>query len=65
MRYPRECFSINEDVTRNKKSEYERQLDLWYAKALQMYPNYFEMSLRERMNICDSISESVGFDVWR
>lgn len=65
MRYPRECFSINEIATQNAKREYDMKRKLWYDKALEMYPNYFEMSLRERMNIRDSISESVGFDVWR
>ena len=43
MRYPKECFSIDENATQNAMREYEHKRDLWYAEAVKLYPNYWQM----------------------
>ena len=63
MRYPRECFSINEITTQNAKREYDMKRKLWYDKALKMYPNYFEINFKDRIKLRDIISEEVGFRI--
>lgn len=63
MRYPQECFSINEDVTKNAKKEYDMKRKIWYDKAVEMYPNYFEISLKDRIKLRYIISERVGFEI--
>lgn len=65
MRYPKECFSIDENATQNAMREYEHKRDLWYAEAVKLYPNYWQMEFMERVNVGHEISESVGFDIWR
>lgn len=59
--YPKECFSINEIVTRNAKREYDRKKKLWYKKAEELCPNYWNMNIKERAKLRDAISEKVGF----
>jgi muramidase (phage lysozyme) len=63
MRYPRECFSINEIATQNAKREYDMKRRLWYDKAIEMYPNYFEINFKDRIKLRDIISEEVGFRI--
>lgn len=63
MRYPKECFSIDENATRNAMREYEHKRDLWYAEAVKLYPNYWQMEFMERVNVSHEISDSVGFDI--
>lgn len=61
--YPKECFSINESNTKNAKAEYERKYDAWYKKAEEMYPNYHDLDLRERLKVRDIINKVVGYSV--
>ena len=63
MYYPRECFGINETVTENAKREYDMKRKLWYDTAIKMYPNYFEIDIKERMKIREIINDSVGFRI--
>lgn len=63
MIYPKECFSINEIVTENAKREYEMKRKLWYDKAEELYPNYWNLNLRERIKIRDEINNAVGFSL--
>lgn len=60
-RYPKECFSINETATRNAKSEYDKKKKLWYKEAERLFPNYWDIEIRERIELRDIVSESVGF----
>ena len=60
-RYPKECFSINEIVTRNAKAEYDKKKKLWYKEAERLFPNYWDIEIRERIELRDIVSESVGF----
>lgn len=61
--YPKECFSINETNTKNAKAAFERKYDAWYAMAEKMYPNYLSMSLRERIDIRNSIDNAIGYHI--
>lgn len=63
MRYPRECFSINEITTRNAMREYEMKRKLWYDKAEELYPNYFEMDVRDRLKAREVVNDKIGFRI--
>lgn len=60
-RYPKECFSINEITTRNAKAEYDKKKELWYKEAERLFPNYWDIEIRERIKLRDIVSESIGF----
>ena len=60
-RYPKECFSINEVATCNAKREYDKKKKLWYKEAERLFPNYWDIEIRERIKLRDIVSESVGF----
>ena len=60
-RYHKECFSINEIATYNTKREYDKKKELWYKEAERLYPNYWNIDIRERIKLRDIVSESVGF----
>lgn len=63
MFYPRECFSINETQTRMAMLEYERKYNNWYKNALELYPNYYNMDLREKLKIDEEIDKVVGYSI--
>lgn len=63
MRYPKECFCINENVTRNAMREYEMKRKLWYDKAEELYPNYFEMDVRDRLKAREVVNDEIGFRI--
>lgn len=60
--YPRSCYSYNEIATRNAKREYDKKKKLWYKEAERLYPNYWNIDIRERIKLRHIISESIGFD---
>ena len=60
--YPRSCYSYNEIATRNAKREYDKKKELWYKEAERLYPNYWNIDIRERIKLRSIISESIGFD---
>ncbi len=60
--YPRSCYSYNEIATRNAKCEYDKKKELWYKEAERLYPNYWNIDIRERIKLRSIISESIGFD---
>ncbi len=61
--YPRRVFSINEDVTRRNMEFYDHQVDRWYAIAVQLYPNYFKLGLRDRLSLKQKIDEAAGYSL--
>ena len=61
--YPKECFTANEAVTRVRMKEYERKVDKWYEMATSLYPNYFEMDLKERLRARRVINETIGYSL--
>ena len=63
MRYPRECFSINEDVTHNAMREYEEKKRIWYQELERLCPNYYQLNLKERIPIRAQVNEIVGFSI--
>lgn len=61
--YPRELFSINEDQTRRNLREYDRKRDKWYETAEQLFPNYYSLPLRERMEAWKKIDAACGYSI--
>ncbi len=52
MQYPREVFSVNEDVTRKNMRDYENRLDKYYAeKAEQERKLGRKLNLKERYEL--------------
>ena len=60
--YPRSCYSYNEITTRNAMREYDEKKRIWYKEAERLYPNYWNIDIRERIKLRSIISESIGFD---
>lgn len=60
-RYPRSCFSINENVTRNSMREYNEKKRIWYEELERICPNYYQLGLKERQPIRAEIDKIVGF----
>lgn len=63
MYYPKELFVAREDVTRNNIKKYEKMKENWYKKALELYPNYYEMKLKDRIKCRGKINEAVGYSI--
>ena len=63
MFYPKEVFSINESKTAVAKNEYENKQKIWYQKALELYPDYYKKSLKERAGLRKIIDDSIGFSI--
>lgn len=64
MYYPKECFSIREDITRENMRKYEERKNKWYDAAEELYPDYFKMNLRERMKVTKEINNYVGYSIY-
>ena len=60
--YPRSCYSYNEITTRNAMREYDEKKKLWYKEDERLYPNYWNIDIRERIKLRSIISKSIGFD---
>lgn len=60
-RYPRSCFSINENVTRNSMREYNEKKRIWYEELERICPNYYQLGLKERQPIRAEVDKIVGF----
>ena len=63
MYYPKECYSTNETVTRNRMKEYDIRVKNWYNKALSLYPNYHHLGLKDRLAIRDKINNIMGYRI--
>ena len=59
--YPAYVFNINEDITRKNMREYDKKKKKFYDYIEELYPNYYELPLRERMEIRDAVAEKLGF----
>lgn len=51
MIYPKEVFSIREDVTRENIRRYEEKRDRLYNKCKEICPEFWSLPFRERMEI--------------
>lgn len=60
MHYPREIYSIREDVTRENMRRYDAWQDRVYAEFYKRYPNARQMNLRERYDAIKSIESEIG-----
>lgn len=63
MAYPKELFSIREDLTRKNLEEYDRKRKNWYAAAEKLYPDYFKLGFRERMRAREAVNDYVGYSL--
>lgn len=59
--YPRSCFSINENVTRNSMREYNEKKRIWYEELERICPNYYQLGLKKRQPIRAEVDKIVGF----
>ena len=61
--YPKWVFNIREDVTRENMRKYDQMKDTFYKKAVEMFPNYWEMSLVERYRnkVNEKVKEALGY----
>lgn len=58
-RYPKELFSIREDVTRENIRKYEAERDRLYKKCEELYPDFWKKSFLERMEIKKKVEEEI------
>lgn len=61
--YPKELFSINETLTRHNLEEYDRKRENWYKAAEELFPTYFKMGLRERLEKQEIINSYIGYSI--
>ena len=61
--YPKELFCIDKDITRKNLEWYDRRVSEWYATAERLYPNYFQLGLRERMALKPKIDKAAGYSI--
>ena len=58
--YPKECFHINEDVTRRRMKAYDRYLDRLHRKCLELAPGYEKLPVRDRLEIHRAAERMIG-----
>lgn len=63
MLYPKELFSINESATAENIRQYDRKREEWYRAAEKLFPDYFKMNLRQRMEKREEINNYVGYAI--
>ena len=51
MDYPKKVYNINEDITRLNMRAYDAKQLRVEARILELYPDYYKMSLFERSDI--------------
>lgn len=63
MKYPRECFNINEDITRKNMKSHDDKTKIWHEAAQKLYPDFYKMKLNssERAAAEDAVNKYVGF----
>jgi len=59
MRYPRAVFSVREDVTRENMRAYEAKRDQFYKKCEELFPDFWSLPFRERMEIKKLVEEEM------
>lgn len=63
MIYPKWVYTPREDVTRENMRQYEEMYNKWYDKLYELYPDYPEKSLRERIRIREEIDKIMGYNI--
>jgi len=59
MRYPKEVFHVREDVTRENMRAYEAKRDRFYKKCEELFPDFWSLPFRERMEIKKLVEEEM------
>lgn len=60
-RYPKYIYSPYTNITRQNMAEYDKRKETFYKKVLELAPDYYHMSVRERLNVRDKAEKAVGF----
>lgn len=58
--YPKDVYNIREDITRENMRRYDAWQDRFYEVVRERYPDYFQVGLKERMEIRKQIESEVG-----
>lgn len=59
--YPKSCYFMNENTTRNAMREYDEKKRIWYEELERYCPSYYQMNLKDRIKIRAEVDEIVGF----
>ena len=59
--YPEWCYSINENHTRARKAEYDRQRAAIEKRCIAIAPNYYQRHMRERYAIYKQACDELGY----
>lgn len=57
--YPKEVYSIREDVTRENMRKYDLRQARIRAEVLKAAPDYYSLSWRERAEVRRRVEESI------
>lgn len=57
--YPPEVYNINEDVTRENMRIYDERQTLIIKKSLEIEPNYYKLTFRERRAVRKKAEELI------
>ena len=59
--YPREVYSINENVTRENMRKYDENINEWYDLAEKLYPNFYRLPREEKEKAAKNVDQTIGF----
>lgn len=63
MVYPKYVFSSREDITQRNMREYDRKKEIFYRKCEELAPDYYKMTIRERMQVRDQVEKILGYRI--
>lgn len=61
MSYPKWVYDQKIDVTLENKRQYEKMVEKWYEKALEIYPDWYEIGLVEKSKLIKEINQIMGY----
>ena len=59
--YPSWVYSPREDVTKKSMEEYDKTKEIFYKKCEEINPDYYKLSLKERMTVRDEAEKVLGY----
>ena len=59
--YPSWVYNPREDVTRENMRQYDRTKETFQKKCEEINPNYWKLSIRERMVVRDEAEKVLGY----
>lgn len=61
MIYPKHIYSARIDITRRNMQEYDRKMDAIYDKCMEIEPDYYHLTMRERMAVREKAADLLGY----